>query len=93
MSDNLGMQSPEDFSKSLLSNLSNDPDWFLYDALNKAEPLGRQLKPWNELDVQQKATIVLHVNDMSLWRAESKVDPNDADERFENYPELRELLA
>ena len=93
MRDNLNSQSPVDFSQSLLSQISNDPDRFLYDALNQAEPLGRPLKPWDELDEQQRATIALHVNDMSSWRAESKVDPNDADLRFEMYPELRELLA
>ena len=93
MSHNRSSQSPVDFSQSLLSHILNDPDWFLYDALNQAGPLGRQLKPWDELDEQQRATIVLHVNDMSLWRAEGKVDPNDADLRFESYSELRELLA
>lgn len=93
MFSNPSSQTLTDSVESLLGRFHNDPDWFLYDALNKAEPLGRQLKPWDGLDEQQKATIVLHVNDMSSWRAESKVDPNDADERFENYPELRELLA
>ena len=93
MSNNRDRQSPIDLSASLLSKLSNDPGWFLYEALNKAEPLGRQLKPWEELDEEQRALIVLHVNDMSLWRAESKVDANDAYMRFEMYPELRELLA
>ena len=86
MSNNLNSQSPSDFAESLLSRISNEPGWFHYDALNKAEPLGRQLKPWGELDEQQKATIVLHVNDMSLWRAEGKVDPSDADQRFESLP-------
>ena len=93
MSNNLDRRSPIDLSESLLSKLSNDPGWFLYDALNRAEPLGRHLKPWDELDEQQRAIIVQHVNDMSSWQAEGKVDPSDADLRFEAYPELRELLA
>ena len=93
MPSNRSSQFLTDSAESLQERFHNDPDWFLYDALNKAEPLGRQLKPWDELDEQQKATIVRHVNDMSLWRAESKVDANDADERFRSYPELRELLT
>ncbi len=93
MTSNVGTQSPDDFSKSLLWKLSNDPSWFLCDALDQAEPLGRRLKPWEELNERQRAIVVRHVKDMSLWRAESKVDPNDADERFRSYPELRELLA
>ena len=93
MSNYFRRQSLVDFSESLLSRLCTDPDWFFYDALNRVEPLGRQLKPWDDLNEQQRATIVRHVKDMSLWRAEGKVDPSDADMRFENYPELRELLA
>ncbi len=92
MSNNLDRQSPVDLSESLLSKLSKDPGWFLYDALNQAEPLGRHLKPWDELDELQQAIIVQHVNDMSSWQAEGKVDPSDADLRFEGYPQLRELL-
>ena len=92
MSDNLGMQSPEDLSKSLTRQL-DEPDWIYHHALNRVEPLGRRLKPLEELDERQRALMALHVEDMSLWRAEGKVDPNDADERFESYPELRELLA
>lgn len=93
MSDNLDRQSPIDLSESLLSKLSNEPGWFHYDALNRAEPLGRHLKPWDELDEQQRATIVRHANDMSSWQAEGKIDPSDADLQFEGYPQLRGLLA
>ena len=93
MSVNPSDQSSYSFLASFVSQTSSEPGWFHYDALNKVEPLGRQLKPWEDLDEQQRATIVLHVNDMSLWRAEEKVDPNDADLRFESYPELRDLLA
>ncbi len=93
MSNSPDTQSLETFSQSLLSRLSNDPDWFLYDALNRAEPLGRQLKPWEDLDHRQRAAIVRHVNDMSSWRAEGKVDSSDADHRFNADPKLRELLA
>ena len=32
MSNNRDRQSPIDLSESLLSKLSNDPGWFLYDA-------------------------------------------------------------
>ena len=93
MSDNLSTQSPDDFAEFLLSQIREEPGWFHYDALNKVEPLGRQLKPWDELDEEQRSLIVLHVNDMSLWRAESKVDANDADMRFEMCSDLRELLT
>ena len=93
MFNNRDRQSPIDLSESLLSKLSNDPGWFLYDALNRAEPLGRHLKPWDELDEKQRAIIVQHVNDMSSWQAEGKVDPSDADVRFESCSQLRELLA
>lgn len=93
MSSDVNRQSPVDFSQSLLSQISDCPGWLQYDALNQAAPLGRHLKPWDELDEQQRTTIFLHVNDMSSWRAEGKVDPNDADLRFESYSELRELLA
>ena len=93
MSNNPSSQSLGDFTESLLSQLSGEPGWFHYDALNQAEPLGRQMKPWDELDEQQRALIVLHVSDMSLWRAEGKLDPADTDQRFKSYPELRELLA
>ena len=93
MSDNPNRQSIGGFTESLIQRLADEPGWFYYDALNQAEPMGRQLKPWEELDEQQRDTIVRHVSDMSSWRAEGKVDPNDADLRFEGYPELRELLA
>ena len=93
MSVNPSGQSFEDFTTSLIQRLKTEPNWIYYDALNRVEPLGRQLKPWEELDEQQRATIVLHVNDMWLWQTEGKVDPNDVDLRFESYPELRELLA
>ena len=93
MSVNPSGQSFEDFTTSLIQRLKTEPDWIHYDALNRVEPLGRQLKPWEELDEQQRAIIVQHVNDMSSWQAEGKVDPSDADLRFEAYPELRELLA
>ena len=93
MSVNPSGQSFEDFTTSLIQRLKTEPDWIYYDALNQVEPLGRQLKPWEELDEQQRATIVLHVNDMWLWRTEGKVDAGDVDLRFESYPELRELLA
>ncbi len=93
MSDSPGKESLTDYVELLNWRLSNDPGWFLYDALNKVEPLGRQLKPWDELNEEQRALIILHVEDMSLWRAESKVEANEADIRFEMYPELRELLA
>ena len=93
MSDNCDGKAPADCARITLSKLHSDPDWFLYDALNKTEPLGRQLKPWDALDEQQRAAIALHVGDMSLWRAESKVDPADADNLFERYPELLDLLV
>ena len=80
-------------AEAIRSKLHNDPDWFCYDALNKVEPLGRQLKPWEEMNGEQRAVIVQCVNGMSLYRAESKVDPNDADMMFESNPELHELLA
>ena len=79
-------------ASSILSKVHNDLDWFCYDALNSAEPMGRQLKPWANLDSGQRAVIVQLVNDMSLYRAERKVDPNDADLLFEGSPELRALL-
>ncbi len=93
MPDNQDGQPPEEFANFLLSKLRNDPDWFLYDALNSALPAEQQLKPWDEMDAEQRAAIVLHVSDMSLWRAEGKVDSDDAEVRFQTYPELRELLA
>ena len=93
MTNDPNSQSLENFTESLIKRLDGEPDWIYHDALNKIEPLGRRLKPLDELDEGQRALMALHVNDMSLWRAESKVDPNDADERFESYPELRELLA
>lgn len=77
----------------ILSKLHNDPGWFCYDALNKVEPLGRQLQPWEEMNGVQRAAIVRHVSAMYLYRTESKVDPADAEIMFENNPELRELLA
>ena len=80
-------------AEAILPKLWYDPDWLCYYALNKVEPLGRQLKPWEEMTDEQRATIVLYVNDMSLYRAESKVDPNDANMMFESNPELHELLA
>ena len=93
MSDNPVRDSLTDYIDLLHWRLDDDPGWFHYDALNKVEPLGRQLKPWEELDEEQRALITLHVEDMSLWRAEGKLDVNDAFERFQAYPELRELLA
>lgn len=93
MSDNPSKQSFPDFAESLMQQLDDEPDWIYYDALNRVEPLGRRLKPLDELDERQRALMALHVNDMSLWRAEGKLDSNDTDQRFETYPELRELLA
>ena len=78
--------------ESFLPPVSKEPGWFHYDALNKVDPLGRQMKPWDELGEEQRSLIVLHVNDMSQWRAEGKVDTADADLRFESDPELRKLL-
>ena len=59
-------------------------------ALNKA--LDDELKPWDQLDEQQQADIVLHVGDMSSWRGEGRVDPALADYLFENYPEFHGML-
>lgn len=89
---NSDSQSPVAFAESLLSRLRNDPDWFLYDAVSKALP-DHTLKPWDELSETQRAAIVLHVNDMSSWQADGKVDADDVAMRFEHCPELRELLA
>jgi hypothetical protein len=93
MEENPEGQTEGNFGQFLLSKLRDDPDWFLYDALNKALPLGYQLKPWSELDEQQRATIVLHVSDMYLWRSESKVDPGDAEILLEQYPKIREMCV
>ena len=51
MTSNHSNQSASDFAEAQsMSRISNEPGWFLYDALNKVEPLGRQLKPWDELN-------------------------------------------
>lgn len=62
-------------------------------ALNKALADGMELKPWDELDEQQQAALVLHVDDMSSWRGEGRVDPMLADDLFEHYPEFHEMLV
>ena len=51
-----------------------------------------ELKPWDELDEQQQVDLVLHVNDMSSWRGEGRVDPNLAAYLFEHYPEFYKML-
>ncbi len=79
-------------AESILSTLRDDPGWFLYDALNKAVPLGMKLKPLGEMDEHLRALLVVHVSDMYLWRAEGKVDAADAAIMFEENPELRKLL-
>ena len=73
--------------------LAKEPEWYCYDALNKALPDEWRLKAWEDLTEQQRQTIARHVGDMSLWRAEGKLDPGDVALRFEHYAELRELLA
>ena len=75
------------------SILAKEPEWFYYDALNKGLPDEWQLKSWEELAEPQRQTIARHVADMWLWRTESKLDPNDVALRFEQYAELRALLA
>ena len=60
-------------------------------ALNKA--IDDELKPWDQLDEQQKADLVLHVGDMSSWRGEGRVDPALADYILEYYPEFQEMLV
>ena len=62
-------------------------------ALNKALADGMELKPWDELDALQQANLVLHVEDMSSWREEGRVDPSLADDLFENNPEFHEMLT
>lgn len=86
-------QSPVAFAESLLSRFRSDPDWFLYDAMNKALPDDQQLKPWDELNETQRSAIVLQVQDMFSWQTESRVDPDDLATRLEHCPELRALLA
>lgn len=93
MSKNRDGQPSDSLFESFLPPASKEPGWFHYYALNKVDPLGRQMKPWDELSEEQRSLIVLHVNDMSLWRAEGKLDHTDTHQRFEAYPELRELLA
>lgn len=90
---NFDTQSPVAFAESLLYRLRNDPDWFLYAAMNKALPDDQQLQPWDELNATQRNAIVRQVRDMSSWQAESRVDPDDLATRLEHCPELRALLA
>lgn len=62
-------------------------------ALNKALPQGMELKPWDELNEEQKALLILHVSDMSSWRAEGRVDPDLADYLLEYNPEFLDMMA
>ena len=62
-------------------------------ALNKALPQGMELKPWAELNEEQKALLILHVSDMSSWRGEGRVDPALADYLLEYNPQFLEIMA
>jgi hypothetical protein len=72
-----------------LGGLGENMHW----ALNKALPQGMELKPWAELNEEQKAQLIRHVNDMSSWRGEGKVDPALADYLLEYNPEFLEMMA
>ena len=80
------------YQENRLEILVMEEGKYMRRALNKALPNGMELKPWDELDAQQQANLVLHVEDMSSWRGEGRVDPNLADDLFENYPEFHEML-
>ena len=62
-------------------------------ALNKALPDGMELKPWDDLNEEQKRLLILHVSDMSTWRGEGKVDANLADYLLEHNSEFLEMMA
>ena len=72
-----------------LGGLGENMHW----ALNKALPQGMELKPWAELNEQQKALLIRHVNDMSSWRGEGRVDPALADYLLEYNPEFLDMMA
>ena len=66
---------------------------YMHAALNKALDDDAQMKPWAEMSDWQKSDIASHVNDMSSWRGEGKVDTALADYFMEYYPHFHTLLA
>ena len=72
-----------------LGGSGQDMHW----ALNKGLPQGMELKPWDELNEEQKALLIMHVSDMSSWRGEGRVDPDLADYLLEYNPEFLEMMA